>query len=465
MTGPVPRPVHRRPLPDGTLVAFLGDDFTGASASMEVLAFAGLPTMLFLEPPSPERLAAFRGHRAVGIATTARSRGPAWMDANLPPAFRLLASLGAPVLHYKVCSTFDSTPETGSIGGAADLAIELLRPGWVPMLVADPGMGRYQSFGHLFAMAGETGFRLDRHPTMSRHPSTPMDEADLNRHLARQTGRRLGLVDFVAAKRGQAEAQLDRALADGAEIVSLDVLDRETLVEAGRLIWERGGRPVFGLGSQGFEAALVAYWQEAGLLPVQDGAEPPGPADRIAVVSGSVSPATAGQIAHAEAHGFETIRLDTRLAVDAVLWSQELGRATDAVLAALGRGRDPLVFTAAGPDDPAVAALQDAARTAGLDAEAANERLGIGLGTILCDVVRQGRPRRAVIAGGDTSGRAAAMLGIDALTAIAPLDPGSPLCRAHAVAGGLDGLEIALKGGQVGQPDYFLAVKQGGRHT
>jgi len=32
-----------------------------------------------------------------------------------------------------------------------------------------------------------------------------------------------------------------------------------------------------------------------------------------------------------------------------------------------------------------------------------------------------------VISGGDTSGRAASMLGIDALTAIAPLAPGSPL--------------------------------------
>jgi uncharacterized protein YgbK (DUF1537 family) len=70
-----------------------------------------------------------------------------------------------------------------------------------------------------------------------------------------------------------------------------------------------------------------------------------------------------------------------------------------------------------------------------------------------------------VISGGDTSGRAAAMLGIDALTAIAPLDPGSPLCRAHAPEGGLDGLEIALKGGQVGCPDFLVAVRQGGREA
>jgi len=460
-------------LPEGPLVAFLGDDFTGSSASMEVLAFAGLPTVLFLAPPSPARLEQFRGYRGIGIATTARARSPGWMAEHLPPALRLLASLGAPVLHYKVCSTFDSSPEIGSIGKAADLAIEALRPGWVPLLVADPAMGRYQSFGHLFAMAGDAGYRLDRHPTMSRHPSTPMGEADLARHLAQQTTRRIGLVDFVAVKQGKAESQLNRALADGAEIVSLDVLDHETLVEAGRLIWQRAGRPSFGpraerpsfgIGSQGFEAALVAWWRASGLLPMQEGAARPGKVAHIAAVSGSVSPATAAQIAHAAAHGFEPIRLETPLAVDATRWAQELARATEAALGALGRGRDPLVFTAAGPDDPAVAAFRTALEAAGVSAETANERLGAGLGQILRDVVGAVKLRRAVISGGDTSGRAAAMLGIDALTAIAPLAPGSPLCRSHAT-GDFDGLEIALKGGQVGRPDFFLSVKQGGEQT
>ncbi|HYI88322.1 MAG TPA: four-carbon acid sugar kinase family protein, partial [Beijerinckiaceae bacterium] len=114
-----------RALPDGPLVAFYGDDFTGSSAAMEALAFAGLETVLFLAPPTPERLAAFAGFRGIGIAGVARSRDPAWMDRHLPPVFRLLKSLGAPVVHYKVCSTFDSAPQIGSIGRAVDLAAEL----------------------------------------------------------------------------------------------------------------------------------------------------------------------------------------------------------------------------------------------------------------------------------------------------------------------------------------------------
>ena len=150
-----------RPLPEGTLVAFYGDDFTGSSAAMEALAFAGLDTVLFLAPPTPERLAAFSGYRGIGIAGVARSRDPDWMSRHLPPIFRLLKGLGAPVVHYKVCSTFDSAPHVGSIGRAIDLAADIF-DGWIPLVVGDPGMGRFQSFGHLFALAQGKGYRLDR---------------------------------------------------------------------------------------------------------------------------------------------------------------------------------------------------------------------------------------------------------------------------------------------------------------
>ncbi|MGF3026809.1 four-carbon acid sugar kinase family protein [Methylobacterium aquaticum] len=452
-----------RPLPTGPLVAFYGDDFTGSSAAMEVLAFAGLETVLFLSAPSEARLKAFPGARAIGIAGVARSQPPAWMDRELPAAFRLLASLAAPVVHYKVCSTFDSAPHVGSIGRAVEIGRTVISDDWTPMVVADPGMGRYQSFGHLFAMAAGRGYRLDRHPTMARHPVTPMDEADLGRHLARQTALPVGLVDFVAMKRGEGDAALDRARGEGAAIVSLDVLDAETLAEAGRLIWARGGRPVFAVGSQGVEAALVAHWRAAGLLSAAPPVARCGPVERIAVVSGSVSPTTEGQIAHALDRGFAGLRLDARVVVDERAFVREIGRVVEAAARALGEGRDPLVYSAAGPDDPGVAALREAVAAAGLDPVVASERLGAGLGQALRDITRAGGLTRAVIAGGDTSGHAAMQLGIDALTALSPVDPGSPLCRAHGADTPLDGLELALKGGQVGRPDFFSAVKQGGR--
>ena len=449
-----------RPLPEGPLVAFYGDDYTGSSAAMEALAFAGLDTVLFLAPPTPERLRAFGTYRGIGIAGVARSRDPGWMSRTLPPVFELLRSLGTPVVHYKVCSTFDSAPHIGSIGRAIDIAAGLF-DGWIPMVVADPAMGRFQSFGHLFALAQGKGYRLDRHPTMSKHPVTPMDESDLGRHLAKQTDKSVGLVDFVAMKRGQADARLAEALAGGARIVSLDVLDEETLAEAGRLIWERGGAPVLGVGSQGFEAALVAYWRASGLLPEHEAGPPTGSVDHIACVSGSVSPVTASQIAHALGHGFSGIRIDAASAVDESAWENEIGRVTRDALRVLSEGRNPLAFTATGPDDPAVAAMRQAVAAAGVSAESVNDRIGSGLGRVLDAVVREAKLTRAIISGGDTSSHAASMLGIDALTAIAPVAPGSPLCRAHSTDPARDGLQIALKGGQVGGDDFFCAVRDG----
>jgi uncharacterized protein YgbK (DUF1537 family) len=452
-----------RPISSGPLIAFYGDDFTGSSASMEATAFAGLETVLFLSPPTPERLRAFAGARVIGIAGVARAQNPQWMDENLPPIFDLLAATGAPIVHYKVCSTFDSAPHIGSIGCAIDIASRRFE-GWMPMIVADPGMGRYQASGNLFAAFGGAAYRLDRHPVMSRHPVTPMDEADLGLHLARQTRRPTGLIDFIAMKRGDADAHLAKALDAGARTVSIDVLDKETLIEAGRLVWERGGHatPLFGIGSQGFEAALVAYWQEAGLISRPKSAFRAPPVERIACVSGSVSPVTAAQIAHARENSFATIALDAARAVDLAEWNKEVGRAADAALAQLSAGQDVLVYSAAGPDDPAVASLKSAIASAGISIESVNGRMGEGLGSILDQILLKADLRRVVISGGDTSGRAASMLGIDALTAIAPLAPGSPLCRAHAARSDRDGLEIALKGGQVGAPDFFVAAKLGG---
>ena len=451
-----------RSLSKEALIAFYGDDFTGASASMEVTAFAGLPTVLFIDVPTPEQLAEFADRRVIGIAGVARSKSPEWMDHHLPPVFELLRSIGTPIVHYKVCSTFDSAPHVGSIGRAIDIGQPIVGSAWIPVVVSDPGMGRYQAFGNLFAMAAGVGYRLDEHPTMSRHPVTRMDDANIARHLGKQTSKKIGLVDFVAVKQGTADARLASELNAGAEIVFLDVLDRETLQEAGRIIWENRGERSFGVGSQGFEAALVAYWQSAGLIPVESTVFRAAPVSQIACVSGSVSPVTAAQISHAVENGFASIPLNATRAVDPSDWERELARTADEALGALRQGRDPLVYTAAGPDDPAVAALQSAIAAAHVRAEVVNERIGTGLGWILNRLLREGRLTRVVAAGGDSSSYAASALGIYALTAIAALAPGSPLCRAHMHEALPGGLEIALKGGQVGAPDFFCRAKRGG---
>ena len=452
-----------RALPEGIVLAFYGDDFTGSSSTMEILAFAGLPTVMFLEIPKPTQIARFRDYRCIGIAGVARSRSPQWMDAAMPRFYRALESLKAPITHYKTCSTFDSAPQIGSIGRAVDLADGIFENGWRPLLVAAPDFGRWQAFGNLFAAVSGVAYRLDRHPVMARHPVTPMDEADLRLHLAKQTQKRIGLIDFVAMKQHRTDKALAAEIATGAKIVSLDAVDAESLVEAGRLIWEKTAERAFVVGSQGVEYALAAYWRSVGLLnPVPAAAPRANPVDRIACVSGSCSPITAAQIEHASTQGFRPIRLDAACAVDERRWQAATEVAATDALAALGEGRDPLVFTASGPDDPAVAAVAEAIAASGADASGVNNRIGAGLGGVMDEVMRRAGVSRGAIAGGDTSSHAVTATGAYALTAVASIAVGAPLCRTFADDPARDGREIALKGGQVGGPDFFSAVRAGG---
>jgi uncharacterized protein YgbK (DUF1537 family) len=443
------------------LLTFYGDDFTGSTAVMEVLSFAGVPTMLFMDTPTPDILTQYPELQAIGVAGIARSKDPAWMKSNLPAVFEGLKRFGAPVSHYKVCSTFDSALQVGSIGVATELGAAAFDAGWIPLVVGAPAIRRYQAFGTLFAGAGANIYRLDRHPVMSRHPVTPMDEADLGKHLAAQTDLKVAVVDFATMKAGESENAVHHHLSEGAKILAIDVVDDETLAEAGRLIW-RTGKNVFAVGSQGVEYALVAHWRASGVISEHDAAPAFRAVDQIFAVSGSCAPTTADQIAVAEAKGFRILDLDASKATDPQRLTTELDCVRKESFRLLSEGHDVLVTTARGPDDPMIKRMAEAIAKAGVSSSEVNERLGAALGQLVSDIRRKTRMPRIAIGGGDTSGHALTALGAQALSAVAPLAPGAPVCRLHTdVDAVIDGLEVTLKGGQMGEPAFFLQAKGG----
>jgi uncharacterized protein YgbK (DUF1537 family) len=300
---------------------------------------------------------------------------------------------------------------------------------------------------------------------MARHPVTPMDEADLRVHLARQTKRRIELIDMVQLRAGLAagrvEAMVANEAANEAPIVLIDVLDEETLALAGRLIWEARGDGLFTASSSGLEYALTAYWRAQRWLPEQTGLPGAMPVPLIAGVSGSCSPVTATQIRAARAAGFHCERLDVGRALVAHTRDAEIARAARAALDALRRGQSAIVFSAQGPDDPSVLAFAQLAHDAGLARGAAASAIGATLAAVMRRILDCIDVPRIVIAGGDSSGEVAGALGIDALSVAAAMAPGAPLCRAWSRDARRDGLEIVLKGGQIGDADFFIAVRDG----
>lgn len=436
------------------LLTWYGDDFSGSTDVMEALARNGIPSVLFLKSPSDQQLALFPGVRAVGIAGVSRSQSPEWMSHNLPPIFERLKQLHAPIVHYKVCSTFDSSPEVGSIGRALDIGQNVFGNKWSPLVVGAPALRRYTLFGNLFATVDGIGYRLDRHPTMSRHPVTPMKESDLREHLSLQTQKHIGLLDILALQSGDGDRTFKRLLSDGAEVILFDVLDEASLSQIGRIIWQRRAvEPMFAVGSSGLEYALAAWWRDSGEEPVSTPRFTPRAVDRVAVVSGSCSPVTEAQIHWALANGFDGIPINAAALVDGV--SEAYEEAMRKAEMALQSGRSALIYTALGPSGP----MMLNARTTPVDAR---HSIGIRLGNLLRDVLQRTGVSRAVVAGGDTSGHAAQQLDIAALQMVAPLAPGSPLCHAHCEGTSTGDLEIVFKGGQVGPESFFGMVRAGG---
>jgi uncharacterized protein YgbK (DUF1537 family) len=429
------------------LLSFYGDDFTGSTDVMESLAMNGVPTVLFTRIPNADEQARFASFKAVGIAGASRSQTPQWMDEHLPRHFAWLKQLGARFCHYKVCSTFDSAPHVGNIGRAIEIGREVFRQSVTPLVVGAPQLKRYTAFGHLFAGYQGQTYRIDRHPVMSRHPVTPMDEADLRLHLARQTALP---IDLVPVNLVGNDAAVDAVVAGARGILLFDVFDMATQADVGRQLLRLSDRlgPLVA-GSSGVSYALV---KALGSAPASFPALPA--ADRIIAVSGSCSPTTGRQIKHALAHGFAGVHADP-LALAGHDCEAAMARIIAEANHDLGEGRSVLVYTALDPEME---------RGSGLDAiPGGHHRVGQALGRIARATISAHGLTRAILAGGDTSSHALGELDVFALTTRLPLPatPGSPVCTAASADPALDGLEIAMKGGQVGADDYVVALRDG----
>jgi uncharacterized protein YgbK (DUF1537 family) len=424
--------------------AYYGDDFTGATDTLATLAQAGLRSVLFLDVPGQRELAAAGPLDALGIAGVARSLAPADMRTELAPVVDFFASLPAALLHYKCCSTFDSAPDVGNLHEAA-AALRRLVPGQrlLPIVGGQPSLGRYCAFGQLFASAGEGGevVRIDRHPTMSRHPVTPMHEADLRLHLAAQGWSRLGLVDWRALEEGDAalDARVEAAVQAGDGGVLFDVLTPAHLRSIGALLLRRAGASrLVAIGASSVAQAVCAQWQEQGVFQPRAAATPPPARGPVLLLVGSLSPVTEAQVQASAAH-YHGVDIDpAALLADAQACEQWARQCADL----LNAGRHVRAVTVRS------SAGQPAAR-----------EVAQLCGRLLARVLALAPAvRRVGIAGGDSSSHAVRALGLWGMSHLAQLAPGVPLVRAHAGDERLDGLELMLKGGQMGPRDVLTRL-------
>jgi uncharacterized protein YgbK (DUF1537 family) len=421
-----------------------GDDFTGATDTLATVARRGFRAFLFLRVPDPQNMAQVGDLEAVGIAGAARAMEPGEMRTELAPIGAFFRDLGVRILHYKCCSTFDSGSARGNIAVATEILREYVAHKTVAIVGGQPSLGRYCAFSNLFASFGANGgvFRLDRHPTMSKHPATPMTEADLRQHLSALGMQSIGAIHWPLLT-GDSEAVVAewRRLANAAPAVLLDALDAHHVNAIGRLLRTESQR--HSLLAVGPSSVAQAFFEEG--QPIVSPPPTLGDGDGpVFVFVGSLSPTTRVQMAAARSY--------TRLNVDpdSLLSSSDAReRIIENAAAALARGEHVMVSTAPEADDPP-------------HSMAAN--LATVSASLVEEVLRRRPVRRLAIAGGDTSSRIVGHLGYWGLGYHSQISNGVAVSLARSNDSLRDRMLVMLKGGQMGHEllfETFLDNKAG----
>lgn len=394
-------------------IGVIADDFTGASDIALTLAEAGMSVAQFIGTPQKPAQAALD---AGVIALKSRTAPVEIAIAHSKAACAWLLEQGCTQIVFKVCSTFDSTPN-GNIGQVLDALAEQMGVESTIVCPAFPENGRSVYQGHLFVndvLLSESG--------MQDHPLTPMNDPDLRRVLAAQSSREVGHIAAQVVSKGA--EYISAAMQQHAAHFIVDAIQDQDLMTIGA-----AAKTVPLLcGGSGIALGLPRNFGATAATPSWKGVHGKG-----VVLSGSCSQTTRTQVATFK----ETAPSFAITAQDAVLGTATADSIADWVMAQTG---DALVYSSADPD-----IIRDAQRQFGQDKAAhAIEALFAELAATLA---ARGMTR-LVVAGGETSGSVVSGLGATELAIGPRLTAGVPMCRSGDIA-------LALKSGNFGGPDFF----------
>ena len=410
------------------LLGCIADDFTGATDLANNLVRAGMRVVQTIGVPSNP----VTGVDAVVVALKSRTIPAADAVGQSLAALHWLRSQGCRQFYFKVCSTFDSTPQ-GNIGPVAEALLEALGADFCCVTPAFPENARTVYKGHLFVgdvLLSESGMR--------HHPLTPMTDANLVRVLQAQSRGRVGLIEHAVVRGGpeRIRARIAQLRGEGVRFGIVDAVADADLMALGQALRDA---PLMVAGS----GVAIGLPQNHGLAARPEAAALPPATGLRAIVSGSCSVATQGQVADFIAAGGAAHAIDPlQLAGD----REGVVRAALEWAAGALREGPVLVYSTARPES--VRAVQDS-----LGVQQAGTLVEDALAAVAKGLVERG-VRQLVVAGGETSGAVVQALGVGQLRIGAQIDPGVPWCHAAATACDAQ-LHLALKSGNFGSPDFF----------
>lgn len=414
----------------GVLLGCIADDNTGATDLASTLVANGMRTIQIIGVPEADQPAP--DAEAVVVALKSRTI-PAQeaIDRSLE-ALNWLRRNGAKQFFFKYCSTFDSTDE-GNIGPVAEALLDALGEDFSIACPAFPVNGRTIFKGYLFV-----GNELLSESGMRNHPLTPMTDPSLVRVLDRQSKTDVGLVEYADVDRGAdaVRARFDALRGEGRRLAIVDAVSDRHLREIGAACDGLG----LVTGGSGVAMGLPENFRRQGLLSSEiDATALPPASGKAAILAGSCSQATLGQIALFTEAGHPVFRIDPQvLAEGKNVAAEALAWAADRL------GDEPLLIYSSGtPGEVQAVQASHGREEAGAMIERAMAAIAKGL-------VEAG-VRRLVVAGGETSGAVVEALDVKALRIGQEIDPGVP----WTLNLGEPAIFLALKSGNFGGPDFF----------
>lgn len=410
------------------LLGCVADDFTGATDLANTLVKAGMRTIQLLGVPRANL--AVPDADCVIVALKSRSNPATEAVAMSLGALDWLRKQGARQYYFKYCSTFDST-DKGNIGPVADALLDALGAEFTVFNPSFPTNKRTVYKGYLFV-----GDELLSESGMRNHPLTPMTDPSLVRVLQRQTGHKVGLVQYSTVVKGAAaiRAAFDELRRQGIRHAVLDSITDEHLMTLG----EACADMKVVTGGSGMAMGLPANFVRQGLMRTGQSAKLPKVGGPAVVIAGSCSVATQGQVALMK-KDHDAFELDPIAIASGRDVAQEALNWADSRLSE----RPILIYSTATPEQ--VKAVQEK-----LGREHAGAMVEETMGKIAKGLVARG-VRRLVVAGGETSGAVVGALGVEGLAIGPEIDPGVP----WTVSIGEPSLALALKSGNFGTPDFF----------
>jgi uncharacterized protein YgbK (DUF1537 family) len=430
-----------------TRLAIIADDLSSATDCGAQVVRSGLSVVVPLGGYSLPTQA--DAAQVISVDTDSRSLPADRAYDKVKVAAQQLVAEGWTHFYKSVDSTL-----RGNLGAEIEAVLDVVKPDCAIIAPAFPKYGRTTVDGVQFLHGRplhETEFGTD--------PTAPVRDADIARRLAVGSRRKAGqlTLDQLHASPAQIQSAIQELLADGVELVVVDITEQEDLRRI-CLGLSRGDLRIVWVGSTGLAEFIPLALKVAPASNPFNRNHLLDPRPALALV-GSASETTRAQLRHAEANDrLKIIHLDpSRLIQNGTSSAAELKQALSRVCAALDAGHDTALVVRASREE--IAATQQLGTSMNLSAAQVAQRIVEMLAQAGGRLVREGRISGIVATGGDTANALCNALGAHGLEILGEVEAGIPVMRLL----GEQSLPLVTKAGGFGSPaameDALLKVK------